>query len=285
MEKLVVTTTDEWDLFDNPENFTGSDSPESLNSAITAALKEDFPEAIEASDTYVNLPGGIMIDGDLIRSAEVKELTGEDEEEIARAVKNGNANRFVEVLTRQALIRLGDEKPDKKLIKQLLTGDRDTILLQVARVTFGEVHEFTDIICPGCQKSLDIEFELKEIPIREKENATGVFEVKLRKGVAEVKFPVVGDYEIASENTSLTVKERDTVLLSRIVKTINGVAVLNKKEPVLKLGVKDRKAILDYVSENMPGPRYDKVEITHDECGAEVPLPIGVFDLFQELVS
>jgi hypothetical protein len=277
---------DPFAIFDSPEGFIGNDNPGALNAAVDSALNSDeqFPDVPDAQDTHVTLPGGILIDGELITFAEVKELTGEDEEEIARALKNGNPQRFVDVLTRQSVVRIGDQKPDRKLLKRLLTGDRDMILLQTARVTFGETHEFEGIICPGCNESVDIEFELNEIPVRKVENATDTFKVNLRSGVAEVRFPVVSDYDKASENTSLTTKERDTLLLSQVVKSIDNIPVNGQKQPVLEMGVKDRKAILDYITNHMPGPRYDEIKITHEECGTEVPLPVGIFDLFQELV-
>lgn len=290
-----MTTSEQSDLFTeygfdetNTERI-GSNNLVALNASAEAILTDDedkLPEIPEKEDNYVKLPGGIWIDGELIVDAEVKELTGEDEEEIAKAMKNGNPVRFVEVLTRQGVVSIGGQKPDRKLLKRLLTGDRDAILLHVARVTFGETHEIEGLVCPGCDEKIDIEFELKEIPIRQAEDPEQkTFNIKLRNGTdAVVRFPIVSDYDRISENRELTTKEQDTILLSQVVQRIGDKEVKNQSAPVRALGIKDRKTILEHIAKTMPGPRYDEITFTHEECGVEVPLPIGVFDLFQDLV-
>jgi len=50
------------------------------------------------------------------------------------------------------------------------------------------------------------------------------------------------------------------------------------------MGVADRKKILKEVVKRQPGPKYDGVTFTHEDCGEEVSLLITVGDLFLDLL-
>jgi hypothetical protein len=63
-----------------------------LNKALTETPKERTPEIVSPSDTTVELPGGyINAAGEVIRTAEVRELTGKDEEVISKTNNLGKA--------------------------------------------------------------------------------------------------------------------------------------------------------------------------------------------------
>ena len=65
------------------------DNPEQANKEIAAALAEavpDFPIPELPPDDLVQLPGGFVKDGTLIRTAIVRELTGVDEEALADVI-------------------------------------------------------------------------------------------------------------------------------------------------------------------------------------------------------
>ena len=63
-----------------------------LNKAINETPKERTPEIVSPSDTTVELPGGyINAAGEVIRTAEVRELNGKDEETISKTNNLGKA--------------------------------------------------------------------------------------------------------------------------------------------------------------------------------------------------
>ena len=89
---------------------------------------EKIVETRAPSASEVDLPGGYLnFDGKLITTAEVRELTGADEEAIAKA---GSTAKSLHVLLERGLVKLGDKEATKDDIDLLLSGDRDAILRQ-----------------------------------------------------------------------------------------------------------------------------------------------------------
>ena len=48
----------------------------------------------------------------------------------------------------------------------------------------------------------------------------------------------------------------------------------------LNLSIPDRRAIIKALADKQPGPRLNEVKFTHQACGNEVTLLIGIGDLF-----
>jgi len=48
----------------------------------------------------------------------------------------------------------------------------------------------------------------------------------------------------------------------------------------LKMGIADRRTILNEIAKRSPGPRYNEITFTHADCGKEVTLAIDLGDLF-----
>jgi hypothetical protein len=261
-----------------------------INASIQAVLGDvgerpvvDFP-----SDTEVLLPGGLLRDGVTFREAEVRELTGEDEEALSRA--QGNNLRFVGTLLRQGVVSIGGDRVTNEVLKELLIGDRDALVLGIRRATFGNDLDFKDLICPGCNAKLDVTVHLDEVPIRKLDNPLiREFTVELSRGAsAVVRLPNGGDQEAIFADPELTSAEQNTILLSRVVQTITDrtgreTKVRNNPLPVRSLGVADRKRILTFLDEHVPGPAYNEVTFKHEECGKETPLSLTVGDLFLDL--
>src|SRR6266478_2409167 len=74
-------------------------NPEKANTDISRLLSEasspDMPEITFPGSDTVSLPGGLFRDGKLIRDVQVRELTGEDEESLARASQSVNPFTFL----------------------------------------------------------------------------------------------------------------------------------------------------------------------------------------------
>ncbi|MBK6019636.1 hypothetical protein, partial [Streptomyces sp. MBT53] len=106
-------TQDNWDFDTLSGPVVTADTalaqPETVNAQVQKALGEsigNIPSVPEPSDSHVTLPGGIYWDGDLLRHAEVREMTGDDEEELARV--KGSLARWVSVLLERCVVRIGD---------------------------------------------------------------------------------------------------------------------------------------------------------------------------------
>lgn len=257
-------------------------------SALLSGSSTPRPEIEDPSDTYVKLPGGLLVGGVLITDAEVQELTGEHEEALAKA--RGNASRFIRTLLGCGVVSIGDEKATPTLLKDLSIGDRETLILGIRRATFGDDVELTGYVCTGCDTAIDIPISLDAIPVKKlDEPERQVYEVPLRKGgKAFVRIPNGHDQEFVLESDALTESEQNTLILSRAVIRFEDAdgrvtEVQNRPSKVKVLGIADRRALLNWFAEIQPGPQYDEVGFVHEECGKEGSASLSVADLFRGL--
>lgn len=255
--------------------------------ASTTVIADADPNDMFPSDTHVLLPGGLVINGVVYDEAEVRELTGEDEEALARTV-NGSLFRYLNMIVELGLVSVGGIKATAEMRDSLLVGDRDTLLLGIRRATFGNEIEFLNVVCLACNETIgDVTIHLDTIPINTlSDRSVREFSVPLRKGgVAIIRLPNGADFMALGKNSTLSPAEQNTTLLSRCVLTVSGKNVGGATSLVNKLGVADRKAILKFIDDTQPGPRYDKIEFEHDDpdCGKITSLGINVMDLFREM--
>ncbi len=272
-------------------------NPGAANAAIAAVLGQDTqvakPEISLPAGGNFRLPGGYVLAGDYANvryDAEVRELTGADEEAITKA-RSGGVGKFISALLQCGTVSVGNDKAEPTVLNQLLLGDRDMLLLEIRRATYGNEVSWDQFSCPYCGEEFRLSITLDEIPIRRLDDPSQrIFEVPLRHGrKAFVRLPVGSDQEAllaVAERT--TPSEQNTLLLSRCMISMvdaNGAenAVTGNAEFVRALGIVDRKSILDAIEEKQPGPQYNDIKFLHESCGKEVPLFISVGDLFQGL--
>ncbi|MDX3260698.1 hypothetical protein PV336_15875 [Streptomyces sp. MI02-2A] len=274
-------------------------NPGAANAAIasvlnaTQAMQVAKPEIPLPAGGNFTLPGGYVSAGDYTNvryDAEVRELTGADEETITKA-RNAGLGKFISTLLQCGTVSVGDSKADAALLSALLLGDRDMLLLEIRRATYGDEVVWDRFSCPFCAEEFRLSITLDEIPIRRLTDPTErVFEVPLRRGrKAFVRLPVGADQDAIlaiAERTNES--EQNTVLLSRCIVSVveadgDENAVTGNVEFARSLGIVDRKSILDAIEEKQPGPQYNDIKFTHDACGKEVPLFISAGDLFQGL--
>jgi hypothetical protein len=274
-------------------------NPGEANAAIAAVLSAvqgsevAKPEIVLPAGGSFRLPGGYVLAGDYASvryDAEVRELTGADEEIITKA-RNSGIGKFVTALLQCGTVSVGDSNADPAVLSNLLLGDRDMLLLEIRRATYGDEIVWDQFSCPFCGEEFRLSVTLDEIPIRTLDDPSQrVFEVSLRRGrKAFVRLPVGSDQEaILAIAERANESEQNTLLLSRCVISIveaDGTenAVTQNTEFARALGIVDRKTILDAIEERQPGPQYNDIKFTHEACGKEVPLFISAGDLFQGL--
>lgn len=287
-------TQENWD-FDNLDgSLVTADSavsnPAATNAQMAQVMEEsigDAPVIAEPSDTHVELPGGIWWEGNLLRQAEVRELTGEDEEELARV--KGSLVRWVSVLLERNVVRIGDvTSPTPAMIRELLIGDRDALILAARVATFGKEITAHRIQCPHCEEFFDATVDLTTVEqIRLKEpRQVHEYTVPLRVGrKAVVRLPNGLAQEEMFKADEATLPERNTALLGHCLTRVldaSGRAVSGfGTELAKRLGMADRQTILRFIAETQPGPRLDAITFQHEACGKEVSLPITIGDLFR----
>jgi hypothetical protein len=168
-------------------------NPALANDIIQQALQEETPsyepQISAPSDTTVELPGGyITPTGEVLRTAEVRELTGKDEEAIAKTTSMGKA---LLIVLQRGTVKIGDIKVDEKVLDDLLAGDRDALLIGIIKATFGPDIEIPSY-CVGCQDiktvsinlMTDIKTKILTNPIEDR-----LFTVEGKRGDILVQLP------------------------------------------------------------------------------------------------
>jgi hypothetical protein len=265
---------------------------------VKDTVKSPLPVADFPPDDLVTLPGGLVRGGKVIKNVTVRELNGEDEEALARAIQAPNAYHFLDVLLERGTVRIGDLSFDETqaALPDLLTGDRDEIILGIRAATYGDTVEAFKVYCPNCQGTIDrVSFSLKDDveritlkdPLAEVE-----FDVSLRKGAsARVRLATGAVQAAVWEMPDLLPPQRDDIMLSKCVDTwtrageTQATVISLWPSMVRQMPAPDRRKILSELVKRQPGPRYNEVRFNHDGCGEEVTLALGITDLFRDLIT
>lgn len=259
-------------------------NPALANNIIQQALQEETPSyepQINApSDTTVELPGGyITPTGEVIRTAEVRELTGRDEEFISKA---GSMGKAILAVLQRGTVKIGDIKADDKVLDELLAGDRDALLLGIIKATFGPEAEIPSY-CGGCQEVktvsvnlvTDIKTKILANPVEDR-----FFTVEGRHGDILVQLPNGKVQKELINNADKTSAELNTLVLEKTVLKINGKDVLSKLQ-VQNLGVADRRKVTEEMNKRAAGPQFEDLTVSCPDCDSEVIVPVNLGTLFR----
>jgi len=247
------------------------------------AMQEPVAEVVtkSPSNPIVKLPAGyINPAGELITTAEVKELTGSDEEAIA---KIGSTAKAINLLLQRGLLKLGDKEATRDDLDLLLAGDRDTILLGIRKVTFGTDIKLS-IRCVGCGSpddnvvvNLDEDVKVKFLadPIADR-----TWEVNTSKGTIRLGLPNGVTQKKIMDNLDKTPAEINTILLAGCILSVDGAPAMGAPT-ALSLGMADRATIINDILDRNPGPRLGEVKKVCKACGEDVIIPLSLLDLFR----
>ncbi len=272
-------------------HINAADNPALANQLLEEVNKMVVQEAVGATpevvipslpETTVKLPAGLYdpFEATVIKTAEVRELTGADEEAIVKISDPGKA--LLTILER-ATVSIGDEPSSKEKLGMLLAGDREMLLLAIRKATFGSEVEVKAVCdkCPEVQTfkiDLDTDVEIKELddPINDRR-----FTMKLKAGSAKVNLPS-GDVQTKIINaTDKNSAELDTMLLTSCVAEINDQPVLSSAR-IQSLGITDRRDLLEEIAKRNPGPLLSEIKKACGTCGQEVNLPLTLAELFRQ---
>lgn len=262
--------------------FEAAKDPGGVRRALAAVGDPGDAPVMEAPrENVARLPFGLADEADYATAheAQVRELTGADEEALARVA--ADPLRYYDTLLSLGTVSVGGRTADRELLRSLTMADRDTLLLAIRRATYGNLVEIERVPCPHCGQASDIQIPIDEITMTSDEDGR-VFEVRLRAGTATVRQPT-GHDQMAFAGRDLSPAEQNTLLLSRVVTKIAdgrgeraGSLALAKS-----LGMADRRALLKALGEHSYGPKYAEISMTHEACGGEVPIPLTPGDLFR----
>jgi hypothetical protein len=255
-----------------------------VNNFVNQEVMGSIPEVVIPSlpDTTVTLTAGFLdpLEGTVAMTAEVRELTGADEEAIAKLSDPGKA--LLAILER-ATVSVGNEPASKQILGSLLAGDREALLLAIRKATFGSEVEVNTVCdkCPELQTfkidlNKDVEVKTLEDPIKDRR-----FTVELKAGLAKVNLPT-GDVQTQIINaTDKNSAELDTMLLAACVTEIGDQPVISPNR-IRSLGITDRRLLLEEIASRNPGPQLSEIKKACKTCGQEVYLPLTLAELFRQ---
>jgi len=259
-------------------------NPAMANKAVQDMVAEK-PKEVEIritppSDTVVNLPGGYITSaGEVTTEAEVRELNGRDEEEISKATTLGKA---LLTILKRGTVRVGNEPVTEQMLDNLLSGDRDMLLLGIFKATFGNIAHLGGY-CGSCAETKDVDIEIdKDIKIKVLTDALNdrTFTVKGKSLEYTVNLPTGITQKELMLSADKTIAELNTLLLEQTVVKIGEAPVVSKIQ-VQNLGLTDRRKIVDEINKRVCGPQFDDLTLGCPDCEGEVQVPISLGTLFR----
>lgn len=174
----------------------------------------------------ITLPNGYWIDETHYRNAELRMLTGRDEEFFAESTGNTlPATRITDLLNRCITRMDGVQEVTPEIVGRLTVGDREALLLHLRRLTSGE-RMLCILNCPqaNCNELMDIELSVSDLlqPTYQKPEPVYVNTVESadRKFRVRFRLPTGIDQEAAALKASTDVQAGGELLLRRCVETV-----------------------------------------------------------------
>lgn len=256
---------------------------EQVNSLSGTGLTEkpEPPTMEHPTDLTVTLPVPIKhpTKGEL-REAEVRELTGEDEEVFA---KGKDDNEKIARLVERGTVSIDGEEASLDLIRSMPIGNRDALMLAIRRVTYGDELDL-DLVCTSCNAENGIIVDLaEEIEVKTAEPTTTV---KFRRGgSAVVRWPNSDDEaairkEAQKRRGDMNLAEINTMLLGLVLLEVNGEDAVGQAT-AKRLKMPDRRDIVEHLGREQPGPMFDQIVHECVECGRRSPVSVGYDELFR----
>jgi hypothetical protein len=246
---------------------------------INEAVHEEPPEVGEAAPTTVSLLRGVIDpeSGEWQQIAIVREMTGEDEEELARLsnLKDLSYSEYTSALLRRAVVSIGTQTinhhPDT--LDNLIIGDRDLLFLGVVKATYGNIREFS-VNCGACNKINDVSVNLDDdFPVTSsKSSITEPRVVTFKDGTeVKVKYLTGKDAQIIAE-ASDNPAEQNTAIVVRAVVWDDDRSESIKIQWSKGLSLADRKLVIDTVLDDQPGPTLEEVEAPCGHCDEKITM-------------
>lgn len=255
-------------------------------SALNSAIKDPVPELRRSESLIVSLQRGLIdpASGIWQTEAEVREMTGEDEEYMSGVEAKGSISYsdYMLTLLRRTVNRVGnvDVVSSPSVLDNLSIGDRDILFLGVIRATYGRTKEF-QATCPHCDNDNDVSIDLEDdFKIQDPSvNLREPIEVTLRNGtVVKLRVPTTGDSSSIGKKSQSS-SEQNTYMISRCSVWAEGEQPQNIEKWAKSLNVADRNKMVRAVLDVKAGPKIEEVKVPCAHCDKEMIIRIDWISL------
>jgi hypothetical protein len=251
-----------------------------------SAIVGEVPLIAESPDVIVDLPRGYFNGSKWETEVELRELTGADEENLARFKESADFFNGVIVYgtTRIGSNDLRDMSfaDRQSFLAGLLIGEREQLFLHIARVTYGNEKEIAHS-CPACGVESETTLLISEdIKCKELENPSQLtYTMVTNKGdVLTYRLATGSDQMAVMAKKGASTAEQNTLMISECVTQINSKPVIDPMATARNLSMGDRQKLISNLVDNQPSPQLN-ITIECVGCGFEMILPLSWGDIFR----
>lgn len=237
-------------------------------------------QATSEENVYEMPAGYVDENGTVFRDFTLREMTGKDEEALQRADVRKNTSKASNLILSRCVLRIGAYTKQSlggtawdNLIKSLLVGDQDYMLLRLREVSMGSNKIEIDHVCPSCKAKLKTELTVDELPYTEFKG-NRVIPFTLPRGYTDkngechkngkMRLTNGLDREIILPVARINLAKAQTLAFVRICTFDDGYVVDN--EVISSLTLKDRDYLQGILTDNQFGYQM-RTEVTCDQCG------------------
>ncbi len=247
---------------------------------------------LSVGEKISKLPGGYVDEKGMVhRETELVPLSGKEEELLTKNIGSGESASLLTTVLSRCVRRIGMiTSISYEVIRNLLIADRQFLLLELRKLTFGDKIQAT-LLCPwpDCGNKMDIDFSINDISVEESKDKGPLYQMDLspdaaftngKKKFTEIRFrlPNGGDQEAISPLIHQNEGLAFSMLLKRCIQKIGPYEKL-EEEHIYQLSPLARMEIekqMDAVS-----PKVDLTMTANcPECNREFDVPFDIHNFF-----
>ena len=257
-------------------------SEEKDASTINDAINDPIPAMPDSGSNVVKLLRGVYHKSSeaekWLTTAEVRELTGADEERLAVISKKKDLlySDYMTEILKLAVVKVGDVSVSEHpaVIDSLIFADRDVLYLGIIRATYGRERALT-YVCQKCETPNDLYIDLvDDFPIKEADfDLQKGLKVKTSKGELTLRLPSGGDVSQIQKKSDSDA-ELNTLMLAKCVVWPEGKAPEDTVAWARNLNISDRRKLVNALLDVEVGPKLGEVDTHCAACGEESPLAL-----------
>jgi hypothetical protein len=244
----------------------------------------------------VTLPVGYPDEqGNLLRDVHLRKMTGKEEAILADTQLRANGGKLISALLASCITAIdGVGKPGPQVARKLYSADRNYLLLELRRLTFGDRME-ASYRCPRCRSTTSVDEDLSTLDVRQVDDAAGALEIRvvLKDGYQDADgswhhelvfgLPTGEDEEIAaSRRDSNPARQRDA-LMARCLRQVGAIDPRKVQAMgvriIADLSMADRRTIQQALDAAAPGPDMTRT-VGCASCGDEFRSSLDMSQFF-----
>lgn len=245
-----------------------------------------IPLIEDPAPNLIELPRGRYVGKKWETEVELRELTGADEEALARF---NDAADFFDGVVVYGTARIGSTQltdlsfPERQsILADLLIGEREQLFINIARITYGNEKDITHT-CPSCGNEAETTLLLSEdikIPVMENPYTLTYTMVTSKGDTLSYRLTTGADQLAVIKRRGASAAEQSTLMISECVVKVNDKPVVDPVGMARSLSMGDRRKLLDHLVEIQPSPDMN-LKMPCAQCGFELVFPLSWGDIFR----